>query len=360
MIVKYKISGNENKKLILNGKVNFPVALAPMVGLSHKALRLVLRSYLPQDAVTWWPTEMLNSRRLPYEDLNSTPESMKGSTEGELCPQILGNDPHFIKLSVQKLETWGAEGIDINMGCPVTKALRHNYGVALMGDADYAARVVDITKKASGLPVSVKLRAGLQNDFDYLYQFVNKLIYSGVDWVTLHPRIASEQRRGAADWGQIERLKKLISIPLIGNGDIQTSEDVKQMFELTHCDGVMVGRALAARPWLLWQLGEDWGFSHPNTKGAHLKAPRTPEEEAQEYLFCLELLLSLLLEDLPQSLAFRKFRFHVRTTHVWLDFGHRLYADLTKGEEPQDLIQVLRRYQEFEMLKMSPKTELRQ
>lgn len=184
---------------ILNGKVNFPLCLAPMVGLSHVALRLVVRDYFPADAFTIWPTEMLNSWKIPREDLAKTPEAMRSDREVGLVPQILGNEELFIAQSVKKLVEWGAEGIDINMGCPVQKALRHNYGVALMGDPDYAAEVVRMTVRNSQVPVSVKLRAGKQGDFEFLSRFVGGLEKAGASWISLHPRSAEQKRQDKAD-----------------------------------------------------------------------------------------------------------------------------------------------------------------
>lgn len=332
-----------------------------MVGLSHKALRLLIRHYLPANTQTWWPTEMLNSRRLPYENLATTPETMRGEEEDFLMPQILGNDQDFIQKSIYRLENeWGAWGIDINMGCPVTKALKHNYGVSLMGDIDYAARVVGYAKAAARGPVSVKLRAGLQNDFEYLLKFVNKLIEAGVDWVTLHPRIAGEQRRGFADWEQVKALKSLVKVPVIGNGDIQTLQDINQRLLETQCDGIMVGRALAARPWLLWQWGVQQGYQPPPRARYQPQVPETPEAEAEEYLYALEFIWEQLRKDLSLSLALRKFRFYVKTTHVWLDFGHRLYSDFTAANDDESVLAVIHRYQLQKSLRMFARTELRQ
>src|SRR6188768_429399 len=119
--------------------LNFPLCLAPMVGLTHVALRRVIQDYMPENATTHWPTEMLSSRRLPDENLKTTPETLRSNSENNLVPQILGNEEVAISRSVKRLvNEWGASGIDINMGCPVQKALRHNYGVSLMGDVDYA------------------------------------------------------------------------------------------------------------------------------------------------------------------------------------------------------------------------------
>ena len=228
--------------------INFPVCLAPMVGLTHVALRLVVRDYLPLHANIPWPTEMLNSRRLPNEKVGFTPETFRAEEESFLMPQILGNEEGAILESIKRLETWGAQGIDINMGCPVQKALRHNYGVALMGDADYAAGVVKMATNSTKFPVSVKLRAaGTNGDFSYLLNFVQGLRESGAAWICLHPRTAEQKRRGSADWSQIKTLRESVDFPIVGNGDIQTAEDVYQMKEQTGCDLVMSGRGLAAR-----------------------------------------------------------------------------------------------------------------
>jgi len=342
---------------ILKGKVNFPVSLAPMVGLSHVALRLAIREYLPENAVTIWPTEMLNSRKIPIENLQTTPECMRSSNEAELVPQILGNEEKPIRESIVKLKEWGAEGIDINMGCPVQKALKHNYGVALMGDPNYAKEVVQFAKSSSDLPVSVKLRAGSQNDFEFLKKFVFGLQDAGADWLTLHPRTAEQKRRGRADWIQIKELKKLLSIPLIGNGDIQASQDVHRMLSETNCDMVMAGRALAAKPWMLWQLGEDWGFDLPQAKTG--KAPRGSYEEGKEYGKFLLRLLDLMKIYFNEDLTQRKFRFYVKTTSVWLPFGHSLYALMTKAKTTVEMKEYIEEFFSQD-IEMSDYTELRQ
>lgn len=317
--------------------INFPVCLAPMVGLTHVALRLAVRDYLPLDAHVPWPTEMLNSRRLPNEKVGFTPETFRAEEETFLMPQILGNEENAILQSVKRLETWGAKGIDINMGCPVQKALKHNYGVALMGDADYAAGVVKMATKSTTLPVSVKLRAaGTKGDFSYLLNFVTGLRESGAAWICLHPRTAEQKRRGSADWSQIKTLRESVDFPIVGNGDIQTAQDVYQMQEQTGCDLVMSGRGLAARPWMLWQLGEDLGFQMPE----HLKnreAPRTQEEEGAEYGRCLLRFIELCEKYFGEDLGMRKVRFYIRTTAVWLQFGHTLGSISTKSRTFSEL-----------------------
>ncbi len=344
-------------KPILNQEVNFPLCLAPMVGLSHVALRLTVREYMPHGAKTIWPTEMLNSRRLPNEDFNMTPETMRATHETELVPQILGNEEKPISESVKKLiYEWGAEGIDINMGCPVKKALKHNYGVSLMGDPDYAAQIVEMTVKNSTVPVSVKLRA--ENDFSYLHNFVQGLKDAGASWVCLHPRTAEQKRRGVADWSQITKLREAVDIPLIGNGDVQTAEDALRMLRETGCDMAMAGRALAARPWMMWQFGEILGFPAPAGREGQ-RAPQGSLEEGAEYGRALLSLIEHSGQYFSEDLAMRKIRFHVRTTEAWLDFGQSLVGVCAKARNLQDLqISVKEFFQT--PIEMCARTDLRQ
>lgn len=344
----------------LHGQLNFPLTLAPMVGLSHVALRQVLREYLPQNASTLWPTEMLNSRRVPGEDFSKVPETMRDSSESNLIPQILGNERKAIEQSIQRLvHEWGASAIDINMGCPVQKALKHNYGVALMGDPQYAAEVVRMAAEASSVPVSVKLRAvESHGDVGALAGFVQGLEQAGAQWICLHPRTAAQKRRGSADWSQIKDLRRHVRIPIVGNGDIQTSEDVFQMLQETECDLVMSGRGLAARPWMLWQVGEDLGFAPPLGREGQ-KAPRTGYEEGAEYGRSLLRLITYSDRYFGDSLGLRKVRFYIRTTSVWLMFGQELMALSTRVKNLEELSREVERFFAAPM-EMLQKTELRQ
>jgi len=346
--------------------LNFPLCLAPMVGLTHVALRRTIQEYLPQNATTHWPTEMLNSRRVPGENLKKTPETLRRDAETNLVPQILGNEEKPIQESVIRLvNEWGASGIDINMGCPVQKALKHNYGVSLMGDVDYAAKVVEITKKHSPVPVSVKLRAvGSEKSIPELIKFVQRLTDSGADWITLHPRTAEQKRRGSADWSQITELKKSVKVPIIGNGDIQVVSDVTDMMRLTGADKVMAGRALAARPWMMWQLGEELGFEAPELF-ANQKAPRTADEEGREYGRMLLKFIDHCEQHfmheagVSESVTMRKIQFFIKTTHVWLEFGHALMAKASGCKDLKSLRDAIAVFFANEQ-RMNAKTELRQ
>ena len=322
---------------MLNKLSNFPICLAPMVGLSHVAMRESLRYYMPANARTIWPTEMLSSFKLPKQNLNSVSMLHKTDSETDLVPQILGNEKEPIEKSLKIIADLGAVGVDINMGCPVKKALKYNYGVSLMGDPDYAAKVVSYAVESpEGLPVSVKFRAGLQKDKDVLLAFSKGIESAGASWVTLHPRLSEQKRRGIANWDQIALLKSKLSIPVVGNGDVETLEDLTRMKEQTGCDMVMVGRALTIRPWLLWQLGESLGMTEP----VSLKGKEAPNDSLSEGAELGRHMLRLLdhhFEFFSEIEALKKYLFYIKVMHPWLMFGHDLYRKSTMCKNKESL-----------------------
>lgn len=306
--------------------VDFPFFLAPMVGLSHAALRQTVARYLPSGASSLLFTEMLSSRRLPAERVGDRPETAVAPGE-TIVPQLLANEERFIVASLEKLAQMHPAAIDINMGCPVSKALKHNWGVALMGDPRYAEEVVRITVRHSPWPVSVKLRTGLNDDPEYLVDFARMLEEAGASWITIHPRIAAQQRRGAARWDYLARVREAVRIPVVGNGDVQTAEDALALLRETGCDGVMIGRAAAARPWIFWQIGEVLGFPPPSQREGEA-APQDGFAEGHEYARALEAFLDETSRFRVEE-ALKRVRFFVHWGARWLDFGHELWRRTT-------------------------------
>ena len=336
---------------------NFPILLAPMVGLTHAALRKTIDKFYPHDAQILTPTEMLNSRRIPGQSLGETPQTVLNEHERNLHPQILGNDEKYITATVKKLFDWGAKAIDINMGCPVKKALKHNYGVALMGDIDYAGEVVKMTTKDSPIPVSVKLRAGTQDDQNYLLEFCDQLIKSGASWLCLHPRLAHEKRKGSADWSQIALLKEHSSVPIIGNGDIQCYEDIENMLAQTQCDAVMIGRALTCKPWLITQYAYQNGY-----KLTQEQLNLIPNGEYEEFMIYCDYLIDFIKNCFllfSHEDALKRIRFFVRVNHVWINFGHSFVKGVHKLNQEDELINFVQQKKENRSLKINKRTNLR-
>lgn len=321
-------------------QIEFPFMVAPMVGLTNVAFRELIRFYTPGSLRPLTFTEMLSTRRLPDEKLSTTNELKTARNETYFIPQLLGNEEKYIGPSVRKLLEVDPWGFDINMGCPVSHTLKHNWGVRLMGDADYAARVVAFTKKQSDKPLSVKLRGGTgeHESLDYLLSFTATLEKAGVDWITVHPRPRAQQHKGNANWQLVKHVAAERNIPVVANGDIQTADDALRLLSEYGADGAMIARAATARPWIMWQIARKIGIAeHPS--GLETTAcPLTPEDEGREYIRACLKLIDLMTHYFDQEdYILEKFRFFAATGARWYQFGHAFWKLTTKAKSVAQL-----------------------
>ncbi len=307
--------------------ITFPFMVGPMVGLSHVAFRELIRSYLPPDINSLLFTEMLSTRRLPSERLEEANALRCAPEERYFIPQLLGNEERFIGPSVEKLMALKPWGFDINMGCPATHLLKHNWGVMLMGDKKYAADVVAMTKKYSPVPVSVKLRSGGEkSELNYLLEFTEALEIAGADWITLHCRSQAQGHNGEADWKVVEAVAKRRSIPVVANGDIQTAADALYLVKEMEVDGAMVGRAATARPWILWQIAFQLGLTAE-------RPPLTKEEESQEYFrACVRFINLLAIYSSDEKYNLKKLLFFIGVGSKFFLFGHYFWKVMTNAK----------------------------
>ena len=229
-----------------------PFSLAPMAELSHRALRELVEGFGGCDE---YFTEMISSGALigggPFEswyiDTGPRPE--------KLVFQLVGADSGQLVKAASLLNRMECRGIDINMGCSAPLIRKTGAGVAWMASIDRAGELVAGLRKAVSRRLSVKLRIGFQDDFDYLARFCRRLEAEGVDLITLHPRTAPEKFKRRARWEYVGRLKRELRIPVAGNGDIDTAEDLFSRAtacagDSDLCDAVMVGRGAVRRPWI--------------------------------------------------------------------------------------------------------------
>jgi tRNA-dihydrouridine synthase B len=231
-----------------------PLLLAPMAELSHRALRELIESFKPpggKDAKTGadeYFTEMISAGALfgggPFEawyiDGGPCPE--------KLVYQVVGADEAQLLRAVAFLDKYECLGIDINMGCSAPAITRIGAGVRWMADIDRAGTLIRQMRPKTRRRLSVKLRIGLNDNFDYLVNFCRRLEEEGVDLITLHPRTAREKFKGRARWDYVPALKKELHIPLAGNGDTASAEEMLRRSE--DCDAVMIGRLAVRKPWV--------------------------------------------------------------------------------------------------------------
>jgi len=307
--------------------ITFPFMVGPMVGLTHVAFRELIRSYLPANVNPLLFTEMLSTRRLPSERLHEADALRCAANERFFVPQLLGNEERFIAPSIQKLLSLNPWGFDINMGCPATHLLKHNWGVMLMGDKNYAAEVVRMAKRHSPIPVSVKLRSGGEkSELSYLLDFTDALETAGADWLTLHCRSQAQGHNGEADWEIVKTVARHRGIPVVANGDIQTAQDALFLVRELNVDGAMVGRAATARPWILWQIAFHLGITTE-------RPPLSLEEESHEYFrACVRFIDLLARYNRDEKYNLKKFLFFVGVGSKWFLFGHYFWKVMTNAK----------------------------
>ncbi|WP_419175235.1 tRNA dihydrouridine synthase [Desulfosediminicola sp.] len=234
--------------------VNTPVALAPMVGLSHSAIRSLL---VEQGGVGLLFTEMMAAKRLPHDSVNHSPMLVRSAIESPLIYQIFLATEEPVQLAVEKLETIGADGVDVNLGCPAPQLRRRGAGGFLAEDGKTVQRIFGALRRATELPVSAKIRLGRELDRNKLIDFCKMLEGEGIDFITVHGRLHGEKFCRPPRWDWIGYVKKELSIPVIANGGIFTVSDAGRCLEQSGADGLMIGRGGMERPWLFADIARE-------------------------------------------------------------------------------------------------------
>ncbi len=267
-----------------------PYLLAPMAGVSEMPFRVLAfemgAALCPTELVSAQGLFRANARTLRY--LQRDPE-----IERPYSLQIFGGEPEVMARAALVGKEWGAQIIDINMGCPVKKVTKTGAGSALLCDPSRAARIVEEIRTATGLPVTAKIRSGWDAGTRNYLAMAEALEEAGCAALAIHPRTRAQGYAGSADWEVIAELKRrVLRMPIIGNGDVRSPQDARRMRDTTGCDFVMIGRAALGNPWIFREL-------------AGGPAP-TVEERCATVLWHLERHVAFMADERAAVRAFRK------------------------------------------------------
>ena len=237
--------------------------LAPMAGVSDLPFRLLCR----EQGAGLVCMEMVSAKAILYKNRNTEELLTIDSKEYPVSLQLFGSDPDIISEIAKQIEERPFDILDLNMGCPVPKVVNNGDGSALMKNPRLAGEIIEKTARAIKKPLTVKIRKGFDDAHVNAVELAHIAQESGAAAVAVHGRTREQYYAGHADWDIIRQVKEAVSIPVIGNGDIRTPEDVAAMAEQTGCDGYMIARGAEGNPWIFRQI------LHYFDTGEHLARP---------------------------------------------------------------------------------------
>jgi tRNA-dihydrouridine synthase B len=299
-----------------------PLILAPMAGITDHLYRLMLRRIEGVGLVTM---EFISSEAITRGNARQMAKMYFSDEERPLSIQIYGSDAARMALAAEIVEQLAPDVCDINMGCPANKVLKGCAGAALMGDPRLARTIIRDVRKRLSIPLTVKFRLGLDESRENFVEIGRICEEEGAAAVALHGRTARQMYTGRADWDKIAELKAAVSIPVVGNGDVETAEDVVAMRRQTGCDAVMIGRGTMKNPWIF-------------REAADLLAGRTPRRATLEERRDLMLGHFAAIEGMARDA--REILHKLRTMTGWythgLPNGRALRVRISQLETPRD------------------------
>ena len=260
-----------NKLKIGSVELNNPFILAPMAGVCDLPFRLLCK----EKGAAMVCTEMVSAKAIYYNNKNTKELLTIDKNEGPVSLQLFGSEPKLMAEMAKRIEEIPFDILDFNMGCPVPKVVNNGEGSALMKNPVLAGLIIEAMANAISKPVTVKIRAGFDAEHINAVEIAKIAENSGAAAITVHARTREQYYSGKADREIIRLVKEAVTIPVIGNGDIDCYESAKHMLEYTGCDGVAIGRGAEGNPWIFEEL---------NAKYAGLDYNKPSLEEVKEMI----------------------------------------------------------------------------
>jgi nifR3 family TIM-barrel protein len=309
--------------------INNQVVLAPMAGISNPAYIKICEEM----GVGYAVTELISSEAI-IRNNKKTLDMLNGieSLNIPVAVQIFGSDPnHMAKAAKMLVDLYNIKIVDINMGCPVPKvALKAESGSALLKNPKKVYDIVKAVVDAVSIPVTVKIRSGWDSNSINAKEIAHMIELAGASAITVHSRTRSQGYSGKADLDVIKDVKQTVSIPVIGNGDIRSCYDAKNMIDYTGCDAIMIGRGLLGNPWLIKECVD---YLEKNV----LPKKVTPEEKLDMLIYHF----NLLIENKNEKLALLEIRSHAAWYLKGIPNTSKLKVEICKVTDKDKFYQLI-------------------